>query len=69
MMPVDIKPIREAMESAMSEIKTFLNTQLQKQWSNNWRVFLESDAKKWAVYLVVALTFLSYLYFFSIRMD
>ena len=65
--PVDIKPIQQSLERGITEIKLSINAQLKKPEQSNWRVFLESDAKKWAVYLVVALTFLTYLYCYSMR--
>ena len=67
--PNDMKIVRQAIESGIAEIKLFISMQLQKQGSNNWRIFLESDAKKLAVYLVVSLTFLTYLYCFPARLD
>ena len=66
LIPVDLKPIQQAVERGITDIRLSIHTQLQKHESNNWRIFLESDAKKWAVYLVVALTFLTYLYCFGV---
>jgi len=65
--PVDIKPILQAVESGIADIKSLLEMSLQKTTTNNLRVFLESDAKKWAVILLVAVTFLTYLYLFGIH--
>jgi hypothetical protein len=65
--PVDLKPIQQVVEKGISDIRIFLLTQQQKPASNNWRVFMESDAKKWAAYLIMALTFLTYLYLFVTR--
>lgn len=64
---VDIKPIRQAVENGIADIKLLVEMSRQKSTTNNLRVFLESDAKKWAVYLLVALTFLTYLYWFGIH--
>ncbi len=63
--PVDFKPIQQVVEKGISDIKIFLLTQPQKPESNNWRVFMESDAKKWAAYLIIMLSFLTYLYLFA----
>jgi multidrug efflux pump subunit AcrB len=63
--PVDLKPIQQVVEKGISDIRIFLLTQQQKPGSNNWRVFMESDAKKWAAYLIMAVTFLTYLYLFA----
>lgn len=63
--PVDLKPIQQAVERGINDIRIFLLTQPQKPDSNNWRVFMESDAKKWAAYLIMVLTFLTYLYLFA----
>jgi len=65
--PVDLKPIQQSLERGITEIKLSIHAQLKKPEQSNWRIFLESDAKKWAVYLVVALTFLTYLYSYSVR--
>ena len=65
--PVDMKPIQQSLERGITEIKLSIHAQLRKPEQSNWRIFLESDAKKWAVYLVVALTFLTYLYCYSTR--
>jgi t-SNARE complex subunit (syntaxin) len=65
--PIDIKPLQQAVEKGITDIRLSIHSQLQKPESNNWRVFLESDAKKWAVYLIVALTFFTYLFLFGTR--
>ena len=67
LIPVDIKPIQQAVERGITDIRLSIHSQLQKPQSNNWRVFLESDAKKWAVILVVALAFLTYLYCYLVH--
>lgn len=64
---IDLKPIQQVVEKGISDIRIFLLNQQQKPESNNWRVFMESDAKKWAAYLIIALTFLTYLYLFVTR--
>ena len=62
--PVDIKPIQQTVERSIADIKFLIEMSGRKSESNNMRVFLESDAKKWAVYLIVVITFLTYLYWF-----
>jgi len=61
----DLNLIRQVVEEGISDIRIFLLTQQQKPASNNWRVFMESDAKKWAAYLTMVLSFLTYLYLFA----
>lgn len=65
--PVDIKPIQKSLERGITDIRLSIHRQLQKQEPNNWRIFLESDAKKWVVILLVAVTFLTYLYLFGMH--
>lgn len=65
--PVDIKPIQQSLERGITEIKLSIHAQLKNTEQSNWRIFLETDAKKWAVYLVVTLTFLTYLYYYLVR--
>ena len=65
--PLDIKPIQQTIERGIADIRFLAGMSRQKSASNNLRVFLESDAKKWAVYLLVAITFLTYLYWFVIH--
>ena len=64
---IDLKPIQQSIERTLVHIKLSIDMLMQKPPSNNLRVFMESDAKKWAVYLLVATIFLTYLFFFSIR--
>jgi len=61
---VDLKPIQQVVEKGISDIRILLLTQQKKPESNNWRVFMESDAKRWAAYLIMVLSFLTYLYLF-----
>jgi len=64
---IDIKSAEQLFEKEISELKILRENLKQKTTQNNLRVFLESDAKRWAVYAVVALTFLTYLYWFSVH--
>jgi hypothetical protein len=65
--PVDIKPIQQTVERSIADIKFLVEMLGRKSQSNNMRVFLESDAKKWAVILIIALVFLTYLFCFAIH--
>ena len=62
---IDLKPIQQSIERNFAHLKLSMDILMQKPPSNNLRVFMESDAKKWAVYLLIGLTFLTYLYWFS----
>jgi len=64
---IDLKPIQQSIERTLAHIKLSIDMLMQKPPSNNLRVFMESDAKKWAVYLLIATIFLTYLFFFAIR--
>lgn len=63
----DIKVFEQAIESLRNDLKIWAADHRLNNQQNNLRVFIESDAKKWAVYLVVALVFLTYLYWFLIH--
>ena len=65
--PIDLKPIQQSIERSFAHLKLSMDILMQKPPSNNLRVFMESDAKKWAVYLLVATIFLTYLYCFATR--
>ncbi|MCW3094352.1 MAG: hypothetical protein JWP81_5421 [Ferruginibacter sp.] len=59
--------MQQTLENGIADIKFRVEMLTKKPESNNLRVFLESDAKKWAVILLVAITFLTYLYLFGIH--
>jgi hypothetical protein len=40
----------------------FLDFKLNRSRESNWRIFLQSDAKKWAVYLIISIVLLTYGY-------
>ena len=63
----NLKQIQQTLENGMNYIKLHVEMLTQKPGSNNLRVFLESDAKKWAVILLIAITFLTYLYLFGVH--
>lgn len=64
---LDIKTFQQTMDRGTIEIKSWMEMLLKKGHCNNIRIFLESDAKKWAVILIVALTFLAFLHNFGVR--
>lgn len=63
----DVKPIQQIVEKGKEEIKQMIATALRGTRTDHWRIFLESDAKKWVVVLLISLTFLTYLYFFCVH--
>lgn len=63
----DTRPIQKIIESAFLKINFKIENALDKKQPNNLQVFFQSDAKKWAVILVVAIIFLTYLYWFSLH--
>ncbi len=64
---VDIIHIQQKIDLITSQIKLWMETLFKKVHSNNVRIFLESDAKKWAVILIVAITCLTYIYNLGVR--
>jgi chromosome segregation ATPase len=64
---IDLKPVQQSIERNFAHLKLSMDILTQKPPSNNLRVFMESDAKNWAVYLLVATIFLTYLFCFAIR--
>ena len=63
----DTRPVQKIVESAFLKINFLMENALEKKRPNNLQVFFQSDAKKWAVILVVVFTFLTYLYWFSLH--
>jgi hypothetical protein len=63
----DTRPMQQIVEKGMAEIGALTETTLQRFRSNNMRVFLESDAKKWAVILILGIVFMTYVYFYVKR--
>ncbi|MEP6948352.1 MAG: hypothetical protein ABI863_03725 [Ginsengibacter sp.] len=59
------KSIAQMVEKGNMEIKRLIEISLKKIQSDNMKVFLESDAKKWIVVLLIALVLLTYLYNFG----
>jgi len=64
---LDSRTIQQAVNNGMAEIKLLLQAYTAKPASNNLRVFMESDAKKWAVILIISVFFLTYLYWFVVH--
>jgi hypothetical protein len=63
----DTRPVQKIVESAFLRINFMMENTLNKKQPNNLQVFFQSDAKKWAVILVVVVIFLTYLYWFSLH--
>jgi hypothetical protein len=63
----DTRPVQKIVESAILKISFMIENVLDKKRPNNLQVFFQSDAKKWAVILVVTVIFLTYLYWFSLH--
>ncbi len=63
----DTKPLQQIVEKGKEEMKVIVETALKKIRTDHWRIFLESDAKKWIVVLLISLVFLTYLYFFCVH--
>ena len=62
----DTRPMQQIAEKGMADIRALTETTLQRFRSNNMRVFLESDAKKWLVILILGGLSIFFLYsFFS----
>lgn len=61
----DTRPIKEIVDKGFKDTNQLLDLKLNKVSENNWRLFLQSDAKKWVVFLLVAILFLTYLYLFA----
>jgi hypothetical protein len=61
----DTGPIKEIVEKGFKDANQILDLRLNKVRESNWRLFLQSDAKKWVVILLVAILFLTYLYLFA----
>lgn len=61
----DTRPIKEIVDKGFKDTNQLLDLKLNKVPENNWRLFLQSDAKKWVVFLLVAILLLTYLYLFA----
>jgi hypothetical protein len=57
----DTRPVQKIVESAILKINFMIENVLDKKRPNNLQAFFQSDAKKWAVILLVTVIFLSYL--------
>jgi hypothetical protein len=58
----DTKAMYQVVRNGTEDVKILIETMLNRFKSNNMRVFLESDAKKWAVILILGVVFLTYMY-------
>lgn len=61
---IDTRAIREIIEKGLIDLRLLVDSKLNKFRESNWRIFLQSDAKKWAVILIIAIVLLTYLYCF-----
>ena len=66
---IDTTPIQRIIEKNNWEIKLLISESLKKVRVNNFRLFLESDAKRWLVILILGILFLTYLFLFCIHLS
>jgi hypothetical protein len=63
----NIKPIQQIVQRGIEETKLITEAAQKRIRSDHWRIFLESDTKKWIVILLVSLAFFTYLYLFCVH--
>ncbi|OQP65856.1 hypothetical protein A3860_14780 [Niastella vici] len=63
----DTRPVQKIVDSAFLKINFMFENALQNKRPNNLQVFFQSDAKKWAVIMVITVIFLTYSYWFSLH--
>ena len=66
---IDTDPIQRIIEKYNWEIKLSISESLKKIRVNNFRLFLESDAKRWLVILILGILFLTYLFLFCLHLS
>jgi len=66
---IDTAPIQRIIEKNNWEIKFLISESLKKVRENNFRLFLESDAKRWVVMLILGILFLTYLFLFCLHLS
>lgn len=59
---IDTQSIKENIEKGLIDLRQFMDFKLNRSRESNWRIFLQSDAKKWAVYLILGIVLLTYGY-------
>lgn len=65
--PPDIKPFMQAFDKGIQKIEWLITEKLSRYKINKLEAFLQSDAKKWIVILLLGFTFLTYLYRYLTR--
>ena len=63
----DTRPVQEVVDKGILKMSLIVDRAVEKNRSNFWQLFFQSDAIKWAVILVVASIFLIYLYKFGVN--
>ncbi|OQP47950.1 hypothetical protein [Niastella populi] len=65
--PADFKPYWQNLEKGIQKVEWLITEKLSRYKFNKLETFLQSDAKKWIVILLLGFTFLTYLYWYLIR--
>lgn len=65
--PPDIKPFTQRLENGIERIGLLISEKLNKRKLDKLETFLQSDAKKWIVILLLGFAFLTYLYMYLTR--
>lgn len=60
----DTRPVQEVVDKGILKMSLIVDRAVEKNRTNFWQLFFQSDAPKWAVILAIAITFLTYLYMF-----
>ena len=63
----DKKFIEKTIKQQFSDFRNYIELTLGKVRANNLQLFLQSDAKKWLVILIIGCLFLTYLYYFGLH--
>lgn len=65
--PADFKPYWQNLEKGIQKVEWMITEKFSRYKFNKLEAFLQSDAKKWIVILILGFTFLTYLYWYLIR--
>ena len=60
----DTRPVQEVVDKGILKMSLIVDRAVEKNRTNFWQLFFQSDTPKWAVILAIAITFLTYLYMF-----
>ena len=63
----DKKFIEKTIKQQFYDFRNYIELTLGKVRANNLQLFLQSDAKKWLVILIIGCLFLTYLYYFGLH--